>query len=98
MKAIHIVLIVLTAVVGSAAYVVFRPAAPQPEPPPAVWVEQVVAQVEEAAPVAAPVPVQAPAVEEQPAQPLEERGDAMLFEIDALGSMPFDEPITRPFD
>ncbi|MEE9367929.1 MAG: hypothetical protein V3V05_03590 [Pontiella sp.] len=33
-----------------------------------------------------------------PVQPLEERGDAMLFEIDALQGMPFDQAITMPFD
>jgi hypothetical protein len=34
----------------------------------------------------------------QPVQSIDERGDAMLFEIDALGTMPFDDAITRPFD
>ena len=33
-----------------------------------------------------------------PVQPLEERSDDMLFEIDALGGMPFDQAITMPFD
>ena len=33
-----------------------------------------------------------------PVQPLEERSDAMLFEIDALQGMPFDQAITMPFD
>lgn len=39
-----------------------------------------------------PVPVQVPV------QPLEERGDAMLFEIDALNNLPFDQAVTMPFD
>ena len=34
----------------------------------------------------------------QPVQTLEERGDAMLFEIDALQGMPFDEAIITPFN
>ena len=34
----------------------------------------------------------------QPVQPIEERGDAMLFEMDALQGTPFDDAITRPFD
>jgi hypothetical protein len=34
----------------------------------------------------------------EPVQPLEERGDAMLFEIEALRNMPFDEAIVTPFD
>lgn len=33
-----------------------------------------------------------------PVQSLEERGDAMLFEIDALGGTPFDRAVTMPFD
>ena len=33
-----------------------------------------------------------------PVQPLEERGDAMLFEIGALTGTPFDQAITTPFD
>ena len=36
--------------------------------------------------------------EQQPVQPVEERGDAMLFEIEALHHMPFDQEITMPFD
>ena len=39
-----------------------------------------------------------PAAVQAPVQPIEERGDAMLFEIDALGNMPFDTSITMPFD
>ena len=40
------------------------------------------------------------AVEEplQPVQTLEERGDAMLFEIDALQGTPFDQAIVMPFE
>lgn len=39
------------------------------------------------------------AVEEprQPAQPLEERGDAMLFESEALFGTPFDQAVVMPF-
>lgn len=33
-----------------------------------------------------------------PVQSIEERGDAMLFEADALSTMPFDQAITMPFD
>ena len=43
----------------------------------------------------APVAVAEP---KTPVQPLEERGDAMLFEINALVGTPFDESILRPFD
>lgn len=39
-----------------------------------------------------PVPVQVPVL------PLEERGDAMLFEIDALNNLPFGQAVTMPFD
>lgn len=34
----------------------------------------------------------------EPVQTIEERGDAMLFEAEALGGMPFDHAITMPFD
>lgn len=34
----------------------------------------------------------------EPVQPLEERGDAMLFEIEALAITPFDEAIVFPFE
>ena len=37
-------------------------------------------------------------VAETPIQPLEERSDDMLFEIDALVGTPFDQVITMPFD
>ena len=33
-----------------------------------------------------------------PVQPLEERGDAVLFDIGALSATPFDEAILFPFD
>ena len=49
-------------------------------------------------PAVAPATNQAPADAKVPVQPLEERGDAMLFEIDALQNMPFDEAIVTPFD
>ncbi len=45
-------------------------------------------------PRGAPEPVAARA----PVEPLEERGDALLFEIDALVGTPFDRAITMPFD
>ncbi|MEN7972387.1 MAG: hypothetical protein ABFR47_00985 [Verrucomicrobiota bacterium] len=37
-------------------------------------------------------------VPKQPVQPIEERGDAMLFECEALVGTPFDQEITMPFD
>ena len=43
----------------------------------------------------------APEIQErpvEPVQPIEERGDAMLFEAEVLGGMPFDQSITMPFD
>lgn len=35
---------------------------------------------------------------EAPVQSLEERGDAMLFESEALLGTPFDQAVVRPFD
>jgi hypothetical protein len=43
----------------------------------------------------APVAVEEP---KRPVQPLEERGDAMLFEIDALQGTPFDQAVMTPFE
>jgi len=58
--------------------------------------------VEPSPPVEMPRMVEAPpvAVEEPktPVQPLEERGDAMLFECEALFDSPFDQAIVMPFD
>ncbi|WP_372797176.1 hypothetical protein [Pontiella sp.] len=34
----------------------------------------------------------------EPVQPIEDRGDAMLFEAEALNGTPFDQSITMPFD
>jgi hypothetical protein len=63
-----------------------------------------------AAPAVLPIaaPMDLPAVEvrvaeepmtlHKPAQTLEERGDAMLFEIDALQGTPFDQAIVAPFE
>lgn len=34
----------------------------------------------------------------RPVQPLEERGDAMLFEASALEGTPFDQAVVRPFE
>ena len=48
-----------------------------------------------------PVEVDAPvvvAIPKHPVEPVEERGDAMLFEIDALHGTPFDDAVVRPFD
>ncbi len=101
MKTIHIVLVLLLAVVVSAAYVVSRPAEPSPPLP----IEEEMLTIE--APAEKMPPSIAPAVdpvvvaaepEREEAQTLEERGDAMLFEIDALQNMPFDQSITMPFD
>jgi hypothetical protein len=43
----------------------------------------------------APVAVEEP---KQPVQSLEERGDAMLFEIDTLQGTPFDQAVVMPFE
>ena len=59
---------------------------------PATTAEPIAVQVLELRPSPKPVEVK------EPVQPLEERGDAMLFEIDALGGTPFDHAATMPFD
>jgi hypothetical protein len=45
--------------------------------------------------IEAPAAIQQP---KQPVQPVEERGDAMLFEADALHATPFDQAVVMPFD
>lgn len=52
-------------------------------------------------PPADPVPVPAPqgaVAVSAPVQPVEERGDALLFESEALFGTPFDQAIVMPFD
>lgn len=70
-----------------------------------IKLDAVVAPLQE--PVAAEAPIaQTPetnTVEEAvavqvPVQPVEERNDAMLSEIDMLQGMPFDQAITMPFE
>lgn len=41
---------------------------------------------------------EAPVAVESPVQSIEDRGDAMLFEVEALGNTPFDQEIVTPFD
>jgi len=45
--------------------------------------------------IEAPVAIEEP---KQPGQSLAERGDAMLFESEALHGTPFDQAIVMPFD
>ena len=55
-----------------------------PEPEPAV--------------VPPPAPAAAPEAARPPVQPVEERGDALLFESEALFGTPFDQSVVMPFD
>lgn len=100
MKAIHIAIILVPVAAVSATYILLRPDQP------------VVAQTKPIAPpvetidvspnVLAVEPVKSNNVtavtEKKPVQSLEERDDAMLFEIDALQNTPFDQAVTMPFD
>jgi hypothetical protein len=91
MKAVRIIPILLLLAAASAAYVWLRssPEIPSgPEPVVMPGGQQAVLPSTNTAPLEADVPV----------QPLEDRGDAMLFEADALGNTPFDEAIVMPFD
>ena len=87
MKAVRIIPILSLFAVASAAYVWLRTS---PEAPPVP--ESVAIPGEQHATNQAPVEAHVPV------QPLEERGDAMLFEIEALQNTPFDEAIVTPFD
>ena len=95
MKAVRILSILLLFAAAAAAYVWLRSS---PENPSAA--EPIVQPVEPQAAVrmAQPATNEAPLDANVPVQPLEERGDAMLFEIDALQNTPFDEAIVKPFD
>jgi len=99
MRTIRILLLLLLVAAASATYVVLRPMATEPvqtikesvtlDSPPATL---------EVAPVVTPQSNAVAVKEKKPVQPLEERGDAMLFEIDALQNTPFDQAVTMPFD
>jgi hypothetical protein len=99
MKAIITVLLISCAVVATWLAIVekaepsgkeFIVLKPQPEP------KVTPVRIQEP-PVIAEPPVEAAPVL-HPVQPIEERGDALLFEADALQGTPFDQSITMPFD
>jgi len=105
MDTVRIVLLLLLAAVASVAYVVLRPPASQPAPD-----QRELASLE-ALPIAMddapgstlqsnelPTCREVSVCGKKPVQPLEERGDAMLFEIEALQNTPFDEAIVKPYD
>ena len=91
MKVVRIVLILSLFAAVSAAYVWLRST---PEAAPAA--EPMVMPVEQQ--MVVPATNEARVDAKEPVQPLEERGDAMLFEIEALQNTPFDEAIVMPFD
>ncbi len=91
MNAVRIVPILLLFAAASTAYVWLRSSPETPSMPESIAIsgeQQTAVQMAVPATNEAPVPV----------QPLEERGDAMLFEIEALQNTPFDEAIVTPFD
>lgn len=97
MKATRIVTILLLLVIATAAYVMLD----DPPPPAPELAPPVEALPEEPIVRSYIVTTNTRSVKEEakePVQPLEERGDAMLFEIDALQDTPFDQGVTRPFD
>jgi hypothetical protein len=95
MKAVRIVLILSLMAAASVAYVWLRSSSEIPSVnAPAVMPAGPEADVR----MAEPGTNGAPVAESEPVQPLEERGDAMLFEMDALRNTPFDEAIVKPFD
>lgn len=95
MKATHIIPILLLFAAASAAYVWLRPSPETSSAPEAVAIpgeRQEEVLTEEFSTNNGPVEAR------EPVQPLEERGDAILFEIEALQNTPFDEAIVVPFD
>ncbi len=105
MKAIWTALAVLLAM--GVAYVLMDRLQPAPDTPTEAKIDisrplEVLPSIPEPIPEAEPPCVgEVPdAVKEpnQPVQSIEKRGDAMLFEADALLGTPFDRAITMPFD
>lgn len=108
MKATRIILVAVLAV--GVAYVLVDRLNPSAEAP----VEWVVVEVEIFQPMEVAPPVLEPLVEieapcvvevpetieepKTPVQPIEERGDAMLFESEALFGTPFDRAVVIPFN
>ncbi len=100
MKPVRLALILLLVVAALAAYLIVHPNRTQvvnieakPAPSVQIVTQQVVATVAVETNEACPVEAV-----QQPVQSIEDRGDAMLFEIDALNNTPFDRAITQPFD
>ncbi len=103
-----VAILALLAVAGAAAWMSFC----RPIPEPVVQAEVTVSSIPLAAePQPASGPVETlvdqvvktnaapqPVAVRQPVQPIEERGDAMLFEIQALEGTPFDSAVTMPFE
>lgn len=99
MKLGHLLLILLFAAAASAAYFMLQADSPAAIPaPPPPFTSSVPKTVSPEVITTNPETNIIPAVAEDPGVPLEERGDAMLFEIDALQNSPFDDAVTRPFD
>ena len=106
MKVLRTALVALLAI--GVAYVLVDRLQPLPEAPAAEAEEVALQPMEVSTPVfesstvtGSPVVLEAPAAVEEPKQPvqsLEERGDALLFEIDALQGMPFDQAVVMPFE
>jgi hypothetical protein len=95
MKAFRIIPILVLLAMASAAYVWLRTSPETPSMPEPIAIpggQQAADRMTEPATNEAPVEAQVPV------HPLEERGDAMLFEIEALQNTPFDEAIVTPFD
>jgi hypothetical protein len=91
MKAVRLVVILLLFAAASAAYVWLRSGAEPSSSSESITMPDV---RQEDSMQAVSVTNEAPV----PVDPLEERGDAMLFEAEALGNTPFDEAIVKPFD
>jgi len=101
MKAKHIVWFLLAAVLAVAAFIVYRPAGLEKSVDIHLAEESINRAPVQIAATEEPEIVEALEVVEKPSQPvqtLEERGDAMLFEIDALQGTPFDQAVVLPFD
>lgn len=100
MKTTCIVSILISVLAVSVFVVLHRRPEPKSVPQPTVhpMLEGEPVMVQDITPPVVQKTNEAVAVQQQPVQSVEERGDAMLFEIDAMQNTPFDQSITMPFD
>ena len=101
MKPIHIVLSLLLIACAILVWLSTRSDPAVAEPGVLQPLEETILQAEPSPSPEASRLIDTPVAAEEPkrpVQPLEERGDAMLFEVDALQGTPFGQAVVMPFE